>query len=459
AIVGAPNVGKSTLFNRLTASRAALVGDEPGVTRDRQYGIGHCDEHRFILIDTGGVSEERQAMARAIRHQAEVAMEEADALIFLLDGRAGPSATELALATRLRRRANDVYIVINKTEGLKPEVATADFHALGLGTPIPISAAHGQGVRQLLGRILESIPAKDENADGPEVEGEGVRVAIIGRPNVGKSTLVNRLLGEERVVAHDAPGTTRDSIRVPFKRDNRDYVLIDTAGVRRRSRVDDKIEKWSAIKTLQSIEAANVAILLLDGSEGATDQDVTLLQQIERAGRALVVAVNKWDGLSPDQRTKCKRDLDLKLGFVDYANTHFISALHGSGVGNVFDSVATAWQNASANLATPKLNRLLADALERHPPPLVRGRRVKLRYVHQGGMNPPRIIIHGNQTEAITEPYRRYLVRFFRDNLKLKGTPVSVELRTGENPFKGRRNTLTPRQQKQRKRLIKHVKR
>ena len=455
AIVGAPNVGKSTLFNRLTGTRDALVGDEPGVTRDRQYGIAASGDHRFVLIDTGGISDERQSMQSAITRQAELAMDEADVLLFLVDARAGPSATEQALAHRLRQRGADVHLVVNKSEGFAPEVAAADYHEFGLGEPVAISAAHGHGVAPLISAALARF---DPPETSPENDSGGIKVAIIGRPNVGKSTLVNRLLGEERMVAHDAPGTTRDSIHVPFERDGQHYVLIDTAGVRRRARVDDRIEKFSAIKTLQSIDAANVVALIMDGSEGVTDQDVTLLQQVQRAGRALVLAVNKWDGLDAYQREKTKRDLDLKLGFVDYANRHFISALHGTGVGNVFQSVSSAWQAASAKLPTPQLTELLEEALQRHPPPLVRGRRIKLRYAHQGGSNPPRIILHGNQTEAMPAAYRRYLARFFREQLGLHGTPVSVETRTGDNPYKGRRNTLTPRQERRRKRLLKHVK-
>ncbi|NKC16905.1 MAG: ribosome biogenesis GTPase Der [Gammaproteobacteria bacterium] len=467
AIVGAPNVGKSTLFNRLTGSRAALVGDEPGVTRDRQYGFGDDGQQRFVLIDTGGISQERAAMARAIAGQAELAMEEADALIFLLDARAGPSATEAALADQLRRSDKRIFLAINKSEGLSADVAAADFHELGLGTPYAISAARGSGVRALTAQIMASLAidtpaintAETTDEDDTNEDHNRVRIAVIGRPNVGKSTLVNRLLKEERMIAHDAPGTTRDSISIPFEHGGKPYVLVDTAGIRRRARVNDRIEKWSALKTLQSIEAANVVLLLADGSEGVTEQDVTLLRQIERTGRALVIGINKWDGLNPEQRVKARRDLDLKLGFIDYANIHYISALHGSGVGNLLSSVDAAWAAASANLATPELNELLQEAMTRHPPPLVRGRRIRLRYAHQGGTNPPRVIIHGNRTEAVPSAYRRYLTRYFRQALALHGTPISMEFRTGENPFKDRKNTLTPGQQRRRKRLIKHVKR
>ena len=458
AIVGAPNVGKSTLFNRLTRTRDALVADEPGVTRDRHYGLATQGARRFALIDTGGVTDESAPIPDMIAKQAHQAMDEAHAIIFVVDGRAGANALDERIATSLRRLDRPVYLAVNKAEGLDRNAVGVDFHALGLGSPQAISAAHGQGVKALVDQVLDNIELDDEE-ELQLPDDDAVKVAVIGKPNVGKSTLINRLLGEDRLVAHDMPGTTRDSIAVPFERDGRSYVLIDTAGIRRRSRIDETVEKFSVIKSLQSIDAANVVVLLIDAREGVADQDATLLAEVEKVGRALVVGINKWDGLTPDQRATVKRQLDIKLGFVDYATVQFLSALHGTGVGELIKAVDKAWQGASKNLSTPELTRLLEAATTRHPPPLVRGRRIKLRYAHQGGSNPPRIVIHGNQTDDVPDAYRRYLARFFRQHLKLHGTPVSVEFRTGDNPYKGRKNTLTPRQVRRKKRLLKHVKR
>jgi GTP-binding protein len=460
AIIGAPNVGKSTLFNRLTRSRDALVADEPGLTRDRHYGIASIGDSRYVLIDTGGMTEDHTEIPGKITQQAELAMDEAHAVVFVVDGRAGVNALDASIASGLRRRKVPVYLAINKSEGRQIEAMDTDFYTLGLGEATPISSAHGDGVRSLFAEVVEAAEKTLGEQLGDDLpEDAGVRVAVIGKPNVGKSTLINRLLGEERLVAHNLPGTTRDAIEVPFEKDGRQYVLVDTAGIRRRSRVDEKIEKFSVIKSLQAIERCNVAVLMIDANEGVTDQDATILQQVEEAGRALVIGINKWDGLQPDVKALVRRQLDLKLAFLDYASIHFISALHGTGVGDVLRAVDKAWISASAKLSTPLLTRLLEDAVARHPPPLVHGRRIKLRYAHQGGMNPPRIILHGNQTEAMPDSYRRYLVGYFRKHLKLHGTPVSIEGRTSDNPFKGRKNVLTERQQRQRKRLLKHVRR
>jgi GTP-binding protein len=456
AIVGRPNVGKSTLFNRLTRTRQALVADEPGLTRDRQYGRARVGERQWLVVDTGGLTESAEGLAPFVARQALQAIEEADVVLLVVDARSGLTPADEASVARLRPYGRRVLLVINKAEGLDPGVAGAEFHRLGLGEPVAVSAAHGDGIS----RLVEAVEATLPEASGSETGGEGaegVRVAVVGRPNVGKSTLVNRMVGEERVLTYDAPGTTRDSILVPFERDGRPYALIDTAGVRRRARVAEVIEKFSVIKALQAIEAANVVVVLFDAREGLTEQDLHLLGHVLEAGRALVLAVNKWDGLAADQRARVRYEIERRLDFIDYARMHFVSALHGSGVGDLFGSIDRAWAAASRKLPTPVLTRLLQDAVAAHAPPLVRGRRVKLRYAHQGGQNPPVIVIHGNQADELPESYRRYLIRRFREALALEGTPVRLELRTGANPFAGRHNVLTPRQSRHRQRLIRHA--
>ncbi len=455
AIVGRPNVGKSTLFNHLTRTRDALVADEPGLTRDRQYGRIRLGPRPCLAVDTGGLTQERDGLDPMIARQALQAVEEADVALFLVDGRSGRTAADEFTAELLRRLGKPVLVVVNKTEGLDAALATNEFHALGLGEPWPISAAHGRGIAALLEAVLTHLPQAEAAA---EEEADGIRIAIVGRPNVGKSTLVNRMLGEERVLAYDLPGTTRDSIFVPFVRDAARYTLIDTAGVRRRSRVSERIERFSVVKTLQAIEAANVVILVLDARDGITDQDAHLLGYVLEAGRALIIAANKWDGLSGDQRSRVRGDLERKFSFVDFAQVHFISALHGTGVGHLFTAVDAAWASASAKLKTPRLTRVLEAAVTAHPPPLIHGRRIKLRYAHQGGHNPPIIVIHGNQTEAVPDSYKRYLERTFRKALALEGTPLRLEFRTADNPYEGRRNVLTPRQIKSRQRLVRHAK-
>ncbi|HKJ75789.1 MAG TPA: ribosome biogenesis GTPase Der, partial [Gammaproteobacteria bacterium] len=381
------------------------------------------------------------------------AVEEADVVLLLVDGREGLCAADEAIAGDLRRSGKPVFVAVNKAEGRAADDVNADFYALGLGRPRAIAAAHGRGIRPLMDALLETLPP----AEVPEEEEDGIRVAIIGRPNVGKSTLINRILGEERVLVYDHPGTTRDAIRVPFERDDQRYTLVDTAGVRRRARVKETVEKFSVIKTLQAIEAAHVVVMVLDARSGIADQDAHLLGFAMEAGRALVVAVNKWDHLERDQRDTIRRELDVKLPFLSFLRPHFISALHGTGVGEVFDAVRRAYASATADLATPKLTRLLEEAVARHAPPLVRGRRIKLRYAHQGGRNPPLIVVHGTQTESVPDAYRRYLENWFRDQLRLEGTPVRIEFKSGENPYAGRRNTLTRRQQDKRKRLKRFV--
>lgn len=456
ALVGHPNVGKSTLFNRLTASRDALVADQPGLTRDRQYGLGRLGNFPYLVVDTGGLVGNEEGLEQLMAGQAWAAVQEADVVVFLVDVKDGLCAADESIGNRLRRLPIPVQLVVNKAERLEPAVAAAEFHGLGLGEPAAISAAHGQGINALLEQLAALLPAADEQHQ--QQPDDALKVAIVGRPNAGKSTLVNQLLGEERVLAYDQPGTTRDSIKVPFQRQGKDYILIDTAGLRRKSRVREFIEKFSAIKTLQAIEEANVVVLVMDAEREIGDQDLRLLGHVLDAGRGLVVAVNKWDSISSEQRDEVKRQLDRKLAFVDFAAIHFISALRGSGVNHLLKTVDTVHQSIFADFPTPLLSRLLEDAVKAHAPPSVNGRRIKLRYAHQGGRNPPTIVIHGNQTDAMPNAYRRYLSNLFRRELKLEGTPLRIELRQSDNPFKGKRNVLTPRQIKKRKRLLQHVK-
>lgn len=438
ALVGRPNVGKSTLFNRLTRSRDALVADQPGLTRDRQYGVGRLGDHPYLVVDTGGLSGATGGIDQLMEQQVQAAIAEADHILFMLDARAGCTPGDRVIAEQLRRTGKPVSVVINKSENLDRDVAGADFFALGLGRPLAIAAAHGRGVRSLINTVLETLTTPLEAA---EQEERGTLIAVVGRPNVGKSTLVNRLLGEERVVAFDQPGTTRDSVFVTYSHDDKPYTLIDTAGVRRRARVSEAIEKFSVIKTLQAIEQANVVMLVLDAQQGVSEQDATLAGHILESGRALVVVINKWDGLRPEQRDQVKSDIERKLPFLEFANKRFVSALHGSGVGKLYLDIDAAYANATRKLSTPELTRILEWTVQEHQPPMVHGRRIKLRYAHQGGQNPPIIVIHGNQTEALPTAYKRYLVNRFREVLKLSGTPIRLEFKSGENPFKGRAQT------------------
>jgi len=432
ALVGRPNVGKSTLFNVLTGTRDAIVADIPGLTRDRQYGFGRVGPFPYVVIDTGGVVENPTGIETQMREQTERAVEEADRLVFLADVREGLTPADHYVLRELRRSGKPVTLVLNKGEGLDLDFVGGDFHSLGLGEPLLISAAHGQGCEALMEHVLAGIeaPPVEENSDSG-----AIRIAIIGRPNVGKSTLVNRLLGQERVIASDVPGTTRDSILIPFRRDDRDFVLIDTAGVRRRSKVDNVIERASVAKTLQAIDEAHVVIMVLDAHEGIAEQDASVLGLALERGRALIIAVNKWDGIPMEQRETIHRQLSLKLDFVPYAPLHFISARHGTGVGDVVHSVVRAYESAMRAMPTRDLTRTLEHALTVHQPPLVHGRRIKLRYAHQGGRNPPRIVIHGNQTDAVPDAYTRYLANVFRKKYDLFATPVVVEYRTDKNPF------------------------
>ncbi|MEM8816754.1 MAG: ribosome biogenesis GTPase Der [Pseudomonadota bacterium] len=456
ALIGRPNVGKSTLFNRLTRSRDALVADYPGLTRDRQYGYGKLGPCPYLVIDTGGVAGGETGIEERMVEQSVRALEEADIAIVLVDGREGLTAADEHVASLARRHAKRAWLAVNKAEGLDQDMAASEFHALGLGQPVAVSAAHGDRISALMDAALEEF---EDAVEGDEdEEDDQLRIAVVGRPNVGKSTLVNRLLGEERVVVYDQPGTTRDSVAIPFERNDQKYLLIDTAGIRRKARVHEAIEKFSIIKALQAIEQAQVVLAVIDAHEGVTEQDVSLLGLIVERGRALVVAVNKWDGMARDERHKVRDDLERRLPFLDFAERINISALHGTAVGDLLPAAGRALKAALRDMPTTALTRELEAAVTAHPPPLVRGRRIRLRYAHQGGRNPPVIVIHGNQTERLPEAYRRYLVNRFRKTFRLKGTPVRLSFKTSDNPYKGRRNKLTPRQQRRRKRLMKHHK-
>jgi len=444
ALVGRPNVGKSTLFNRLTRTRDALVADEPGLTRDRRYGPLRFGSYSHILIDTGGISGE-DGIDELIAEQAYLAIEESDAVIFLVDGRAGLTSDDEAIANQVRASGKPIYVAVNKTEGMDRDIVNSDFYSLGLGEVYACSASHGDGIGDMLDAVCESFTESDE-VQIPETHAHGPKVAIVGRPNVGKSTLVNRLLGEERVLAFDMPGTTRDSISIPFEHHGDQFTLIDTAGVRRKSRVNDKIEKFSIVKTLQAIETSNAVILVLDARQGISTQDASLLGYVLDAGKALLIAVNKWDRLPQDDKDSVKRELDRKLSFVDFASIHFISALHGSGVGKLMTVVSRIYKISKTSHSTSLLTQILEDAVKSHAPPMVHGRRIKLRYAHQGGQNPPVFIIHGNQTERIPENYTRYLVNVFRKVLKIEGTPIRIEYKSSKNPYEGKRVKLTPLQ-------------
>jgi GTP-binding protein len=456
ALIGRPNVGKSTLFNRLTRTRDALVADYPGLTRDRKFGFGKLGPIPYIVIDTGGVAGGEEGIEEAMVEQTIKALQEADAAIIMVDGRSGLTPSDEHVADLARRHAKKTWLAVNKAEGLESTTANAEFYGLGLGDPIAVSAVHGDRISAMMDEVLAPY---EEEESAPEADDENeLRIAVIGRPNVGKSTLINRLLGEDRMVVFDMPGTTRDTIEVPFERSDRKYMLIDTAGIRRKARVSEAIEKFSIVKALQAIEKAHVVIAVLDAQEGVTEQDVSLLGLVVERGRALVVVTNKWDGLSPDQRKKVRDDLDRRLPFLDFAERITISALHGTAVGDLLPAVERAYRAATTDLSTTELTRELEAAVMEHATPMIRGRRVKLRYAHQGGRNPPVIVIHGNQTDKLPDSYHRYLINRFRKAFKLKGTPVRLAFKKGKNPFEGRRNKLTPRQERKRARLMKRVK-
>ncbi len=440
ALIGRPNVGKSTLFNVFTRSRDAIVADQPGLTRDRQYGVGERGDKSFIVIDTGGLSGARETLDELMARQTRIAIDEADEVLLIVDARDGLTEGDRQIAELVRRSGKSCRIVVNKTDGYSPEQAQAEFFALGFEHLHLIAAAHRKGTTALLDELLARFPPAVAEPDG-----NGPVVAVIGRPNVGKSTLINRLAGEERVVAYDEPGTTRDTIAVPFERRGRSYTLIDTAGVRRRGKVHQAVEKFSVIKALDAIERAQVAILVIDAREGLTDQDLTLLGYVLEAGRALVIAVNKWDGLDSERREGVRQVLARRLEFAGFARRHFISARHGTGVGDLLASVDRAHAAATRDLNTRLLTDLLEEAVFRHNPPLHHGRRIKLRYAHQGGRNPPVIVIHGNQTRYLPAAYLRYLTNFYIDRLGLEGTPLRIELKAGSNPYATKKRVKTRR--------------
>ncbi|QLC74043.1 ribosome biogenesis GTPase Der [Pseudomonas sp. LPB0260] len=475
ALVGRPNVGKSTLFNRLTRTRDAIVGDLSGLTRDRQYGEAKWQGRTYIVIDTGGISGDEEGIDAKMAEQSLQAIEEADAVLFLVDARAGLSASDQMIGEHLRKRNKHSFLVINKVDNLDPDLARAEFSPLGMGEALAIAGAHGRGISQMLEAVLGGFP-KDEGepqegeelevvAEGEEAkripgpsEKDGIKLAIIGRPNVGKSTLVNRMLGEDRVIVYDQAGTTRDSIYIPFERDDEKYTLIDTAGVRRRGKIFEAVEKFSVVKTLQAIQDSNVVVFVMDAREGVVDHDLNLLGFVLESGRALVIALNKWDGMEPSERDYVKTELQRRLFFVDFADIHFISALHGTGVGHLYKSVQASFQSAITRWPTSRLTQILEDAVREHQPPLVNGRRIKLRYAHLGGANPPLIVIHGNQVESVPRAYSRYLENTYRRVLKLVGTPIRIEYKGGENPYEDKKNTLTDRQVNKKRRLMSHHK-
>lgn len=432
ALVGRPNVGKSTLFNRLTRSRDAIVADYPGLTRDRKYGEGEALGRSFIVIDTGGLSGDESGIDAAMAAQSRLAIEESDIVLFVVDARDGLHPADEMIARQVRQTGKSCLVVVNKIDGLNEDLVANDFYALGFPDLRMTAAAHNRGIRSLLEATLDQFPEQEEAGND---ESAGCKIGIIGRPNVGKSTLVNRLLGEDRVVVYDQPGTTRDSVYIPYERRDKPYTLIDTAGVRRRKNVKETVEKFSIIKTLQAIEDANVVVVVIDAREGIVDQDLHLIGFAMDAGRALVLAVNKWDGMQADEKQKVKQELSRRLVFLDYAPLHFISAKHGTGVGDLYKSIDKGYRSAFAKWPTKRLTELLADCVADHQPPVVRGRRVKLRFAHQGGSNPPRIVVHGTKTDDLPDSYKRYLEKTFRKVLKISGTPIRFDFKSSENPF------------------------
>ncbi|WP_240127043.1 ribosome biogenesis GTPase Der [Thermomonas alba] len=459
ALVGRPNVGKSTLFNALTRSRDALVHDEPGVTRDRHYGVCRQREGRpFVLVDTGGIAGEEDGLAGATARQSRAAAEEADLVLFIVDGREGASALDDDILQWLRKLAKPTLLVVNKIDGIDARAALAEFARYGVADMLPVSSAHRTGLDALLTRVTALLPEVG-HAQMLDDDPERIRIAFVGRPNVGKSTLINRILGEERMIASEVPGTTRDSIAIDLERDGRKYRLIDTAGLRRRARVEEAVEKFSALKTLQAIEQCQVAVLMLDASEGVTDQDATVLGAVLDAGRALVIALNKWDGRSDYERQQAEALAARKLGFVDWAERVRISALHGSGLRELFRAIHRAHASATREFSTSEVTRALEAAYAANPPPVVRGHVAKLRFAHPGGATPPTFVVHGTRLKTLSGTYQRYLENFFRKRFKLVGTPIRFVFREGSNPYEGKKNELTQRQVAKKRRLLRHVKR
>lgn len=456
ALVGRPNVGKSTIFNVLTRTRDALVADLPGLTRDRKYGEGDSLGKKFIVIDTGGISGDEEGIDGVMAEQSLLAIQEANIVFFVVDAKAGLTAADQMIAKHLRVKDKTSILVVNKIDGMNTDVAAADFYQLGFSEVRLMAAAHNRGVRSLIEEVLEKLPEEDvQNPDNVTLK--GIKIGIVGRPNVGKSTLVNRMLGEERVVVYDQPGTTRDSIYIPYERHGKNYTIIDTAGVRRRKNVKETVEKFSIIKTLQAIQDSNVVVLVLDAKEGIVDQDLHLIGFVLDAGRALVVAVNKWDGMTTDDRDRVKQELGRRLNFLPNVDVRMISALHGTAVGDLYGCIEQAYDSAYAKWSTKRLTTILEDAQTEHQPPLVHGRRIKLRFAHQGGSNPPIIVVHGNQTASLPTSYKRFLENTFRRVLKVKGTPIRFEFKTGDNPFANKPNKLSVSQEHKRARLMKHV--
>ncbi|MCY4330098.1 MAG: ribosome biogenesis GTPase Der [Endozoicomonadaceae bacterium] len=466
ALIGRPNVGKSTLFNCLTHSRDALVANYSGLTRDRKYGEGKLSDYHYIVIDTGGIVGDEVAIDSKVAEQSFSAVKEADIILFVVDAQQGLTDADSRIASYLRKQSKSVWIVLNKIDAVNPDIAAAEFYGLGMGDPQPVAAAHRRGISSLINHVMETAQIPQTSADNEQQNSESdedelehsIKIAIIGRPNVGKSTLVNRMLGEERVVVYDQAGTTRDSIYIPYERENQKYTLIDTAGVRRKGKVTEIFEKFSVIKTLKAIKDADVTILVLDAREGIVDQDLHMLSYAIEAGSSIVIAMNKWDRMSPDDRQKAKNDIDRRLVFINFVTVHFISAMHGSGVGNLYKSINEAWTSKTRRWSSGHLTRILEEAVKDHQPPLIRKRRIKLRYCHMGGNNPPTFVIHGNQTSEIPRAYSRYLENKYRSVLNITGSPIRIEFKTGENPFAGKKNELTASQLKKRQRMIQHVK-
>lgn len=456
ALVGRPNVGKSTLFNRLTRSRDALVANIPGLTRDRQYGQGMLGDRPYIVIDTGGITGDEKGIDFEMAAQSLQAVEEADAVLLLVDAKDGLTPMDANLLEHLRKSNKAVSLVINKVDGLDIDQAMAEFYATGMSELFPITATQGRGVSRMMEQVLSRFPAEDEQEAEATGAEQGIKIAIAGCPNVGKSTLVNRMLGEERVVVFDQPGTTRDSIYIPFERRGHHYTLIDTAGIRRRGKTRETTEKFSVVKSLQAIQDANVVVMVLDARKGVVEQDLHLLDYVIQAGRGLVIALNKWDGMDVAQKAHVKAEIKRRLSFADFAQVHFISAKYGTAVGDLYKSIHKAYESARKELSTNLLTRILQAAVAEHEPPSINNRRIKLRYAHTGGHNPPIIIIHGKQTDKLPDSYRRYLEKYFRQVLKLEGTPVRVELKSGENPFTEKEKDLKPRQVAQKRRIRKN---
>ena len=455
SLVGRPNVGKSTLFNRLSKSRRALVSEYEGLTRDRQYAKINLGENKHCtIIDTGGLTNEDSLIDTAIHEQVLSALDESDVIFFLVNNRDGLTSLDYEIASQLRKLKKNIILVCNKAEGLDQSSA-AEFFELGLGNPVLISAEHNQGIDELVNVTMPLLP---ENSEDDAQEPKGIAVAILGRPNVGKSRLINRILGEERVLAIDLPGTTRDTIFIPFERDQQKYTLIDTAGIRRKRSVAEKIEKFSIIKAIEAITESHVVILVLDAHEGVTEQDATLLGMIADKGRALLIVINKWDGLDDYQKSEVKRKLDIKLSFVNYASVHYISALHGSGVGKLFSYIQKSFNHAGSRFSTSMLNKILESANDAHQAPPVSGKRLRLKYVHQSDVFPPTFTLHGNHLQSIPKSYERFLKNFFIKSLKISNTPIRLEFKSGDNPFKNKKNKLSARQIQKKRRLMKFIK-